>query len=779
MKEKEIELQYEMDSMDKKDIYQELSTISNISTIEKIKENQVDLNYHFLCKKCNKIPVFNFLINKKIEYICNCKDSPGEIFIKDIFNFLYYSEDKENKILKCDLHPTEKYILYCEKCKKNLCAKCAYNCIDHKDKINCFFIFDDIIFNKKEYINKILEKDNDGFIDNSIEFSNTDEFPDYNRITMNINKRFSQTNSRENEILNQDKNLIIQKIEDNFLNEEAKKEIINIIRKFNNDEIFEDEYYYKNLFTIIINDYKNYPNFKHIETISNIEKFIVYYSDDYNEINLNYMFEKHNIKNNSIELFGKIFVENNKDNCFLIIEQKIFELSKFVCLTDIFGNIPINFPFNLDIKLIERKRKEMKNISYMFFEISTITNKSNFYRFNSINVSNMSYMFSNCSSIKKLPDISNLDTTNVKDMSYMFYNCSSIKELPDISKWNIKSTLNVNSMFENCLALFSLPNISIWDTKNIKYMNNMFKNCKSLSDLPNLSIWTINKDTQINDIFEGDILLKGKIPRTFAQSYKDIILRCIKTAYYTMENHLTNFEYSNFYFILYYFVLIFIAICLPFIPLYNSFNLNKTKECINNPIVYFNLSKTKNIYDIAKFLKIFNLKKIKEISKNKNKYINNLLNFTRINGDIMFDSEQIIYQKYNIILIITFSLSYIIFIFLSIKLDSVTIKKQIILLLILSISVVSSLILEFLDFIKIKKISKSVRIFYGRLERIFKIKIPQKNLEELKYFKFSLINTIGNIFVSLIIFLTITKTSKIILTTKRMIAENNLRRKYI
>ena len=274
-------------------------------------------------------------------------------------------------------------------------------------------------------------------------------------------------------------------------------------------------------------------------------------------------------------------------------------------------------------------------------------------------------------------------------------------------------------------------------------------------------------------------MLKGKIPRIFAQSYKDIILGCIKTAYYTMENHLTNLEYSNFYFIFYYFILIFIANCLPVIPLYNSFNLNKTKECINNPIVYFNLSKTKNIYDIAKFLKIFNLKKIKEISKNKNKYINNLLNFTRINGDIMFDSEQIIYQKYNIILIITFSLSYIIFIFLSIKLDSINIKKQIILLLILSISVVSSLILEFLDFIKIKKISKSVRIFYGRLERIFKVKIPQKNLEELKYCKFSLIITIGNIFVSLIIFLTTTKTSKIILSTKRMIAENNLRRKYI
>ena len=49
-----------------------------------------------------------------------------------------------------------------------------------------------------------------------------------------------------------------------------------------------------------------------------------------------------------------------------------------------------------------------------------------------------------------------------------------------------------------------------------------------LSDLPNLSIWTINKDAQINDIFEGDILLKGKIPRTFAQSYKDIISGYIK-----------------------------------------------------------------------------------------------------------------------------------------------------------------------------------------------------------------------------------------------------------
>ena len=86
---------------------------------------------------------------------------------------------------------------------------------------------------------------------------------------------------------------------------------------FDNNE--EEEYYSLNLFSIIIDDYKNYPKYNHIETISNIEKYVSLSFDDYNEIILKYEFNKENIKYNSLELFGEIFVNNNKENCFLII----------------------------------------------------------------------------------------------------------------------------------------------------------------------------------------------------------------------------------------------------------------------------------------------------------------------------------------------------------------------------------------------------------------------------------------------------------------------------
>ena len=92
-----------------------------------------------------------------------------------------------------------------------------------------------------------------------------------------------------------------------------------------------------------------------------------------------------------INIFGAEFVENNKNICKMIIDDKEYEISEKYNI----GN------FNNDILEIKLKGIE--------------------------NVTNMSYMFDGCSSLSSLPDISKWNTNNITDMSGMFNGCSKLK----------------------------------------------------------------------------------------------------------------------------------------------------------------------------------------------------------------------------------------------------------------------------------------------------------------------------------------------------------------
>ena len=111
-------------------------------------------------------------------------------------------------------------------------------------------------------------------------------------------------------------------------------------------------------------------------------------------------------------IFNEDFVNNNKNNCYLIINDIKQDLCSYI-----------------KIKNKEQKKQEIK-----LFEINTITT--------------MYCMFYGCSSLSSLPDISKWDTKNVNDMSYMFYGCSSLSSLPDISKWELNKNLETEDMFE-------------------------------------------------------------------------------------------------------------------------------------------------------------------------------------------------------------------------------------------------------------------------------------------------------------------------------------------
>ena len=572
-----------------RDLFKNPLDNSSISAISKSKFCQ---HFHFLCKKCKCIPVLRFSINDKIKFICQCKESPRELTIKEIYNFLYFSENIElinfeiEEKLKCFIHPEEIYSMYCIECQRNLCSKCAIDCNNHKNKI-IIFSFAHALQKKVQYIiEKINEKKNNFILEknNTIDIEDNDDsftFKNIPQIPQIVNENIdSKNNNTEKIILNDELEpfLIIKKI-DLIKNNESKEEIINIINANNSYELhYDEEYYYINLFVIIIHDYQNYPNYYHFETISNIEKYITFSLGEYNEIDLKYEFNKRDIKNNFIELFGEEFVDKNIKNSFLVINEKLMDLRRFISLIDIYDdtNLLNDFPIHLDVKLLERKRSKMDDLSFMFFNIMTLLSSSNFRNFATINITKMKSLFSHCKSKKELPDISSFNTINVVDMSYMFYKCSSLKKLPDLSKWNVKNVVDVSHMFQNCKSLTSLPDISLWNTDNIKYLKEMFKNCEKLSVSPDLSKWNLSRDSNFDNIFSGCEQLE--INNAILNYENKKILKCLKFS--------LNCIFDSLKYIFYLFLLIisgtilviihifgFMVLISPLIIFYNSFNL--------------------------------------------------------------------------------------------------------------------------------------------------------------------------------------------------------------
>ena len=158
-----------------------------------------------------------------------------------------------------------------------------------------------------------------------------------------------------------------------------------------------------------IDNLKNYESIKNLDIIKN-KKFIKDI-DEFINGNIKYKYKKlidfiDNIKNemtliyknndDKIKLFGEELIENNKDNCFLLIDDKINELCS-------------EYNFNKKEKYIKLKLIEENEIN------------------------NMSNIFSSCESLSSLSDISKWNTNNVNNMSYMFSYCESLSSLSDIN----------------------------------------------------------------------------------------------------------------------------------------------------------------------------------------------------------------------------------------------------------------------------------------------------------------------------------------------------------
>ncbi len=167
-----------------------------------------------------------------------------------------------------------------------------------------------------------------------------------------------------------------------------------------------------------------------VKKLKELEKNITSFSEYRNEINLQYKTEMSGIFN----IFGKKFVENNKDNIELVINDNNSKLISQYQLKE-----GIN-----KIKLVMKKR--LNNLEYMFYDCNTLSN---------------------------IEELKYLDTKEVTNFSYMFFGCTALsktkkleKLTKPLEKWNISKGINFFNMFSDNKLLSELKSFKKTETND-------------------------------------------------------------------------------------------------------------------------------------------------------------------------------------------------------------------------------------------------------------------------------------------------------------------------
>jgi len=220
---------------------------SNIPTSQKDNKSQLfnadtepiyDKSNHYFCTKCLKFPFIKFCKDRRnIRLTCSCFNNK-KILIEDLFSF----KSKYNLLIKNNNLYTTKI-----KSRKNInkIIKNNFICKEHKEKFEGFSI---------------------DYMDNYC--------PSCYKVKYNSNSiiNFNDIKIKKGKILQ-----LLEKINDHndYNNDNINNIIIFKINESYYGELSEDEYKrFKQLINIIINDYKEYPNFSHF---FNITKFITFF----------------------------------------------------------------------------------------------------------------------------------------------------------------------------------------------------------------------------------------------------------------------------------------------------------------------------------------------------------------------------------------------------------------------------------------------------------------------------------------------------------------------
>ena len=356
----------------------------------------IDKNYssHYFYTKCRNFPFIKFCKDRKhIRLTCSCLNNK-KILI-DSFLQEYVFDSKENNIICSTINNDKDYedILLC-----NI----------HKKKFNFFCLF---------------------FFINCCQDCQKRHFISFDNIKKENNKLFEKIND-------------LLKNDDSSIN--TKEEIFSTSNWGNS--FIEEGNGFQKLISIIINDYKKYPNFSHFFNLKNLLDFFNYedkiviekeeekikndiFIKNYEPIIIEY------INNNpyKTKLFSKIFVKNNKQKFKLEIEGKILDL----------------------IDEYEFKRKDKKVRIKLFIN-------------NKVSEINLYKMFANCTNLVYVDGISKFNNFKIININKLFYNCINLSSLPDLNEFEIKNN-NTYLMFFNCISLIFFPNGQVFKKYSIKF----------------------------------------------------------------------------------------------------------------------------------------------------------------------------------------------------------------------------------------------------------------------------------------------------------------------
>ena len=205
------------------------------------------------------------------------------------------------------------------------------------------------------------------------------------------------------------------------------------------------------------------------------------------EINLKYI---NNIEG-YVNIFGKKFVEINKDNIELIIKNKKNELVSSYKLEKGENNIKM---------IINNK---INNLSHMFDECKNIINIDELKFLDTKDCVDFSYMFNQCSYLSDIKSLQNWDVSNGKNFSYMFSECTSLSNIEPLQNWNVRNGTNFSYMFNQCPSLANIESLGKWNVQNGKNFSYMFKKCSFLYEIKDLNNWNYKKDNNYLGIFSG------------------------------------------------------------------------------------------------------------------------------------------------------------------------------------------------------------------------------------------------------------------------------------
>ena len=375
--------------------------VHNIDTTIIEDEEELKLSKDIICPECKEISLINFDDYKII--LNKCKNGHNiENILLDEFNNLQKINEAKIKCDQCGNNKKEIYnnrLFKCFSCNLNLCPLCKSS--KHKDHIIIDYELKDYFCNMhgERYIS-YCKKCNKNLCDLCERDHNGHNYDSLNKLIIDNN-----TNELKIKIDN------------------LKNEIKGIITKLN--KILDNfEIYYNINDNIFKNDNMKNKNYERIMNINNICKYneniikeindilkekkienkMKYIYDIYNKmITKNEIIIKYEIgKEDKIKIFGDMFVEKNKNNYQMIINDKDYELNSFY-------NLNNNNEENgiLEIKL--RQIKKVNSMSCMFEGCISLSQITNISKWNINYVTDLENMFSQCNKLSSLPDISNND----------------------------------------------------------------------------------------------------------------------------------------------------------------------------------------------------------------------------------------------------------------------------------------------------------------------------------------------------------------------------------